>query len=456
MYAKRRHLVLEQIDTIARLHAWRAEARSAKAAAASVAGLVPTMGALHEGHAALIRAARRECETAIVSIFVNPLQFDKPEDLSRYPRTLEADLALCRDLGVDGVFVPSPDDMYPAPPECTVDVGRLADHLCGKFRPGHFRGVATVVLKLLQIVQPQRAYFGEKDAQQLAIINRMVADFNLPVMIVGVPTVREPDGLAMSSRNRHLTAEQRATAACLYRALVEARRLVASGERDAGAIKNAAVASIPQSDMTKLEYFEIVDPQDLQPVATIAGTVRVAGALWLGSTRLIDNVLADPTEARIRVASREDAPALARIINDAFIVEAFFKIGDRTSVEEVLELMKDGEFLIAGGAAGAMNGCVYLKCGGGRAYFGMLSIDPSKQGTGFGRLLIDAVEARARERGCLAMEIHIVNLREELPAYYRRLGYEERGTLPFSAPQRASRPCHFIVMTKELTKNSAH
>ena len=182
------------------------------------------MGALHAGHAALVDAARRECGVVVVSIFVNPLQFNSQDDLARYPRTLDADVELCRELGVDVVFAPSASEVYPEPPECSVDVGRLADHLCGKFRPGHFRGVATVVLKLFQMVQPHRAYFGEKDAQQLAIVTRLAADFNLPIEVVGVPTVREADGLAMSSRNRHLSAAERSLAPSLYRALEEARQ----------------------------------------------------------------------------------------------------------------------------------------------------------------------------------------------------------------------------------------
>ena len=189
----------------------------------------------------------------------------------------------------------------------------------------------------------------------------------------------------------------------------------------------------------------------MQPVTTISGAVRVAAALWVGSTRLIDNVLVpNPAQSDIRVASAADASALARLINDAFIVEAFFKIGDRTSVDEVVELMQPGEFLISEDANGALAGCVYLKCSGERAYFGMLSIDPPRQGKGLGRRLIEATEMRAREHGCRFMDIQIVNLREELPAYYRRLGYVERGTLPFSDPDRASRPCHFVVMTKTL------
>ena len=251
------------------------------------------MGALHAGHAELIRLARAECGGVVVSIFVNPLQFDKPDDLARYPRTLEADLAICRDLGVDVVFTPSQAEVYPQSPECFVDVGRLADHLCGKFRPGHFRGVATVVLKFLQMVQPHRAYFGQKDAQQLAIVKRLVSDFNVPVTIVEVPTVREPDGLAMSSRNRHLSVAERASATALYQALLEAQRLIASGERDTALIKARAALNVTQSDALKLEYLEIVDPATMQPVDRVSGAVRIAGAMWVGSTRLIDNVLAE-------------------------------------------------------------------------------------------------------------------------------------------------------------------
>lgn len=283
--------MLEQIETIDRLRAARFGEPGAHAPR-GFWGLVPTMGALHAGHGELIRIARAECDVVVVSIFVNPLQFDKPDDLARYPKTLESDLALCRDLDVDVVFTPSQAEVYPLPPECTVDVGRLGDHLCGKFRPGHFRGVATVVLKLLQMVDPHRAYFGEKDAQQLAIIRRLVIDFNVPVAVVEVPTVREPDGLALSSRNRHLTAAERASAVCLYQALLEARRLIAGGERDAAVVRSAAARKVPHSETLKLEYLELVDPATLQPVDLVTGTVRVAGAMWVGATRLIDNVLA--------------------------------------------------------------------------------------------------------------------------------------------------------------------
>ena len=283
--------MLERIEQIGALRERLSQLSPAFSHEREVRGLVPTMGALHAGHAALIAAARRDCKVVVVSIFVNPLQFNNPDDLSRYPRTLDADLACCRDLGVDVVFAPSAGEMYPQPPECSVDVGHLADHLCGPFRPGHFNGVATIVLKLFQIAQPHRAYFGEKDAQQLAIVRKLVADFNLPIEIVGVPTVREPDGLAMSSRNRHLSAEERAIATCLYRALNEARFRISNGERRAAAVSQAAAAAIPRDPRLRLEYLEIVDPATMQPVDEITHPVRVAGAMWVGSTRLIDNLL---------------------------------------------------------------------------------------------------------------------------------------------------------------------
>jgi pantoate--beta-alanine ligase len=259
-------------------------------------GLVPTMGALHAGHAKLIETACSQCDCVVVSIFVNPLQFDRKDDLDRYPRTLESDVELCEKMGVDLIFAPSAMEMYPKPPLCTVEVGRIADHLCGPFRPGHFRGVATVVMKLLQIVRPDRAYFGEKDAQQLAVIRRVVADLNVATAIVEVPTVREPDGLAMSSRNRLLSGTQRTSATVLYEALREAAGLIAAGERDATVIRKTATDRIARTPSVRLEYFDIVDPEEMQPVSRIEGPVRAAGAIWVGSTRLIDNMLCVPPE----------------------------------------------------------------------------------------------------------------------------------------------------------------
>jgi pantoate--beta-alanine ligase len=269
----------------------------AAARAGGRVGFVPTMGALHAGHARLVDEARRACQTVVVSIFVNPLQFDRQEDLETYPRTLEADLAVCRAHGVDLVFVPDAGEVYRQPQICTIDVGRLADHLCGRFRPGHFRGVATVVMKLLEMARPDAAYFGEKDAQQLAIVRRLVADFNVPVSIVGVPTVREADGLALSSRNVHLSNSERTLAPALYEALSEARRRIETGVTDSDAVVRAAVSTIPQG--TRLEYFEVVDPGELQPVAEIAGPVLVAAALWVGRIRLIDNVVCHPSGGKV-------------------------------------------------------------------------------------------------------------------------------------------------------------
>jgi len=276
------------VETISTLQ--QAIARSKQAPV----GLVPTMGALHAGHLRLIDRARAETALVVVSVFVNPLQFDQVSDLNTYPHDLERDVALCATHGVDAVFAPSVQEMYPVPPMCAVDVGAMADHLCGKFRPGHFRGVATVVLKLLNIVQPNIAYFGEKDAQQLAIIRRLVREFNVPISIVGVETVREADGLALSSRNARLGPEERAVAPALQRALRTAADAIAAGASDSGEIRRHAASSIPADGRLRLEYLEIVDPETMQPVATVATEVCVAGAMWVGSTRLIDNVTARP------------------------------------------------------------------------------------------------------------------------------------------------------------------
>jgi pantoate--beta-alanine ligase len=262
--------------------------------AGEVIGFVPTMGALHEGHGSLMDRARRECGCVVASIFVNPIQFNQREDYDRYPRALEADVALAEARGVDIVFAPALEEMYPRPLRAFVDVANLTDHLCGAFRPGHFRGVATVVMKLFQIVQPDRAYFGEKDAQQLAVIRRMVQDLDIPVEIVGVPIVREPSGLALSSRNRHLSAEERVMAAALYRSLRLAESLIAGGARDAKDVARQALEALAREPRIRVEYLEIVDPEEMQPVRTIAGPVRIAAAVWVGSTRLIDNVLATP------------------------------------------------------------------------------------------------------------------------------------------------------------------
>jgi pantoate--beta-alanine ligase len=226
----------------------------------------------------------------VVSIFVNPLQFDRQDDLDRYPRTLDADVGACQAEGVDIVFAPPAHEMYPDPPLSTLRVGRIVDRLCGQFRPGHFDGMATVVMKLLQIVQPDAAYFGEKDAQQLAVVRRMVADLNVPVRIVPVATVRESDGLAMSSRNQRLSREERPLAIALYRALRALESIVAGGETDAAAALSRAKATIPADDRLRLEYLEIVDEREFQPIERITAPAIAAGALWVGQTRLIDNV----------------------------------------------------------------------------------------------------------------------------------------------------------------------
>jgi pantoate--beta-alanine ligase len=267
---------------------------AAHRSAGGIIGLVPTMGALHEGHGSLMDRARGECGCVVASIFVNPIQFNQQEDYDRYPRTLATDIAFSEARGVDLIFAPSVEEMYPRPLRAFVDVEGLTEHLCGAFRPGHFRGVATVVMKLFQIVQPDRAYFGEKDAQQLAVIRRMVEDLNLPVTVVGAPIVREPSGLAMSSRNQRLSAEDRAVAATLFRSLQFAGLLIGAGARDAGEVKSQALALLASEPRIRVEYFEIVDPEEMQPVGEIAGPVRIAAAIWVGSTRLIDNVLAAP------------------------------------------------------------------------------------------------------------------------------------------------------------------
>src|SRR5947208_2336807 len=233
-------------------------------------GLVPTMGALHAGHEALIEAARQESGVVVVSIFVNPLQFGPSEDYTRYPRPLPQDLEICERHGVDLVFVPPVEEMYPLPQLTFTEVSRVGEHLCGAFRPGHFRGVATVVLKLFNIVQPDRAYFGEKDMQQLAVIRRMVTDLNLAIEIVGVPTVREADGLAISSRNQYLKPAERKAAPVLYRALQEAAREIRSGEREVRKIREAGIAALGKEPLVGLEYFEIVDPGEMQSVSTIS------------------------------------------------------------------------------------------------------------------------------------------------------------------------------------------
>jgi pantoate--beta-alanine ligase len=258
--------------------------------------LVPTMGALHEGHVALIAEARRRARRVVVSIFVNPIQFDRRDDFERYPRTLEDDAARCAAAGVDVVFAPSPRVMYPEGFQTAVGVGALTVPLCGKTRPGHFRGVTTVVTKLFHAVRPHLAVFGEKDWQQLAVVRRMAADLDFGIEIVAVPTVREADGLALSSRNRLLGAADRAAARCVPRALAGAAAAVAAGERRPAAIVARATVEVAAEPRARLEYAELCDPQTLEEVAEVAGPTLLALAVWVGGVRLIDNRLLVPGE----------------------------------------------------------------------------------------------------------------------------------------------------------------
>jgi pantoate--beta-alanine ligase len=253
-------------------------------------GLVPTMGALHAGHASLMRAARAETGFVVVSIFVNPTQFGPNEDLQRYPRPLQQDLQVCAQERVDLVFHPEVAVLYPPGFRTFVEVTELQDLLCGKARPGHFRGVATVVLKLFHIVQPDVAYFGQKDAQQTRILGQMVRDLDLPVQLRICPIVREADGLAQSSRNQYLDPNQRRQATILSRALEEARRLVEGGERDAAVLRQRLAQRIGETPGAVLDYAAVVDVDSLQPLTRLQGTVLLALAVKFGSTRLIDNL----------------------------------------------------------------------------------------------------------------------------------------------------------------------
>lgn len=252
-------------------------------------GFVPTMGALHEGHLSLIRLARTETDVVVVSIFVNPAQFGPHEDLAAYPRPLEADLDACDTEGVDLVFHPEPEEIYPEPTVTTVHVSGLTERMEGIVRPGHFDGVALVCAKLFNIVGPCAAYFGEKDAQQLRVVGHLVSDLDLPIEIVACPTVRDHDGLALSSRNVYLGPAEHDRALALPRALRTVEGLVAGGERDASALERAGRAELTRADET--DYLEVVDPDTLERVEVVDGPVLVCGAIRVGRTRLIDNVL---------------------------------------------------------------------------------------------------------------------------------------------------------------------
>ncbi|MCX7828099.1 MAG: pantoate--beta-alanine ligase [Thermanaerothrix sp.] len=251
-------------------------------------GFVPTMGYLHKGHLSLAERCRRENRTAVVSIFVNPTQFGPSEDLSRYPRDLERDLKLLKSTGVDLVFAPEPAHMYPSDFSTWVEETSLSKGLCGARRPGHFRGVCTVVLKLFNLVKPDRAYFGEKDYQQLKVIQRMVRDLNMDVEVIGCPIVREEDGLAMSSRNVYLSGEERELALCLSRAIRRAQEEAHKG-KSCREIIAAAMSAIPEDPRVRVEYVNLVDPETLEDLEELSGTGRLLLAVRVGSTRLIDN-----------------------------------------------------------------------------------------------------------------------------------------------------------------------
>jgi pantoate--beta-alanine ligase len=254
-------------------------------------GLVPTMGALHAGHASLIRAARAETGLVVVSVFVNPAQFGPNEDFTRYPRTWDHDLEVCAREGVDLIFAPEAETVYPPGFRTYVEVHDMQDVLCGPGRPGHFRGVATVVLKLFNMVQPDVAYFGQKDAQQARIVRQMVRDLDVPVRLRVCPIVREPDGLALSSRNRYLDADQRRHAVVLHRALETGRGLIAAGERDPAVVQQAMTRLIVGTPGAALDYAAVVDYETLRPLERLRGEVLLALAVKFGTTRLIDNLL---------------------------------------------------------------------------------------------------------------------------------------------------------------------
>lgn len=270
----------------------RAASRAARGRGERV-GLVPTMGYLHRGHLELVRQARERAGWVVVSIFVNPTQFGPTEDLDRYPKDFERDRSLCAQAGVDALFAPSAAEMYPVGFQSYVTVEELSRPLCGASRPGHFRGVATVVAKLFHIVEPDLAVFGEKDYQQLQVIRQMTRDLDLAVEIAGVPTVREPDGLALSSRNKYLTAPERERALCLSRALAEAQALVEAGEAGTGRVLER-VGAILAEGRAEVDYAELRDAETLQPVDRICGRVVLALAARIGATRLIDNRVLTP------------------------------------------------------------------------------------------------------------------------------------------------------------------
>ncbi|MBM4265320.1 MAG: pantoate--beta-alanine ligase [Deltaproteobacteria bacterium] len=281
-----------EVSSIDEMRGWSERQR----AAGLRVGFVPTMGYLHEGHLSLVRAARERCDRVVVSIFVNPIQFDREDDLVSYPRDLERDRRLLAEAGVDVLFVPGPREMYPDDFVTTVDVERLTTDLCGAHRPGHFRGVTTVVAKLFHAVRPDVAVFGQKDWQQVAVVRRMARDLDFGIEVVAGPTVREGDGLALSSRNARLSGPARAAAIAVPTALDAARLAVADGARTAAEIDEAIRRSLASEPAAKLEYARVVDPDSLEAVDFVRGPVQLAVAIWVGGVRLIDNVRIDPAE----------------------------------------------------------------------------------------------------------------------------------------------------------------
>lgn len=285
-----------------------------RAAGVGVVGLVPTMGYFHEGHLSLIRAARNSADTVLVSLFVNPLQFGEGEDLDRYPRDLGRDTALAEDAGADVLFVPSVETMYPVEPIVRVAVGSLAEHLCGLYRPGHFSGVATVVTKLFAGLQPDLAFFGRKDAQQLAILRRLAIDLSFPVRVIGRPIVREQDGLALSSRNIYLSEDERQSALALSRGLARSAMAALDGERSAAALESIVRAECDQTPGIALQYVQLVDAETVQPIAELDRDAFLAIAAHVGKTRLIDNVHFWLEEGKLthELGERLDRPTILR------------------------------------------------------------------------------------------------------------------------------------------------
>jgi pantoate--beta-alanine ligase len=276
------------METLTEPRAMQAWADARRIAGERIA-LVPTMGALHDGHLALVAEARRRADRVVVSIFVNPIQFDRRDDFERYPRPLADDVDRCAAAGADAVYAPSAAAMYPEGFQTGVEVARVTEPLCGRVRPGHFRGVTTVVTKLFHAVRPDVAVFGEKDWQQLAVVRRMTADLDFGIDVVGVPTVREADGLALSSRNRLLSADDRTAARCVPRALAAVAKAVGEGETCAAALVGRAIAEVAAEPRARVEYAELRDPDSLEEVEDVTAPTLLALAVWVGNVRLIDN-----------------------------------------------------------------------------------------------------------------------------------------------------------------------